>query len=164
MKKQLYFILLTLVVALTMTSCFGLGNGPSNNDPDLSTYTETKMFGRWQNTIDTTAFKIFSDEMVTATQFKENTGEEKTDNFFWGKEWDESEVEESDLVEYGNGWFMWRFTSATKKAIEVIEWQTMDNHSAAIPVTYTISTLTDKELSYKTASGKVLKFKKIAKK
>lgn len=63
----------------------------------------------------------------------------------WGKEWDTGDdVHESDLQQYGNGWFKWSVQGATLTHINY-----MDNGGAQVPKAYTITTLSAATFAYK---------------
>ena len=90
------------------------------------------MLGKWQNTTDTSWFRVY-------------TTEPADEDFCWGREWNEGEdIYEEDLMPYGNGWFKWKKTDN-----DVIEWHATDNHGAFIPYEYKVLQLSETELNFK---------------
>jgi len=139
------------IVVMMMASCQMENNSPVGG--------EAQLFGRWQDQQTATCYRVYYSDRVDSAEYHLNTGQTMTDSYYWGKEWNTAEVQESDLVEHGNGWFMWRKTSAN-----MLELQTMDNHGAVVPVEYTLTTLNDSVLNYTMASGKKYSYRKIASK
>lgn len=93
---------------------------------------DTLMLGKWQHQTDTTWYRVY-------------TSEPAGEDFYWGREWNESEdIFEEDLMPYGNGWFKWKKTDK-----EVIEWHMTDNSSATIPFEYKILDLDNMEMRYR---------------
>lgn len=148
MKKLLFIVCASLII-VGFNSCIG-DTGQVGS--------EAKLFGRWQNNQDPTNYRVYYSTKVTDVEYLEQTGQTKTDEFYWGKEWTESEgVYETDLVEHGNGWYMWR-----KVTTDLLELYTMDNHGSVIDRTYTLTILNDSVLSFKAESGKTYNYHKIA--
>lgn len=151
MKRILFAAIIALMILPVFNSCIGGGGAEQVGS-------EAKLFGRWQNDQDTTYYRVYYSTKVTDEEYRQETGLEKTEEFYWGKEWTGSEgVFESDLVEHGNGWYMWR-----KISKDLLELYTMDNHGSVIDRTYTLTILNDSVLSYKNEAGKKFTFNKIA--
>jgi len=73
----------------------------------------------------------------------ENAGNVKP-GYLWGRSWDEADdVHESDLVPYGNGWFMYRLAGN-----ELLKIEQMDGEWADIPKRYTLTLLTGSKMTY----------------
>ena len=121
-----------------MTSCFG-----SSEEP---TFMENDLLGLWQET-GTEAYVRFTSE-------KDETGEYK-----YGREWDEEDRFESDLLPYGNGWFKYKL-----KQSDLTEIHFMDNGGAEIPKIYVVTKLTDTALQYKDDFGTTHSFDKVVEK
>ena len=121
-----------------MTSCFG-----SSEEP---TFMENDLLGLWQET-GTEAYVRFTSE-------KDETGEYK-----YGREWDEEDRFESDLLPYGNGWFKYKL-----KQSDLTEIHFMDNGGAEIPKIYVVTKLTDTALQYKDDFGTTHSFDKVIEK
>lgn len=139
MKQRSLVVVLGVVVAIAMTSCFG----PSN-EPD---FVEADLLGLWQET-GTEAYVRFTAE-------QDETGEYK-----YGCEWDESEdIFESDLQPYGNGWFKYKLVKS-----DLTEIHLMDNGGAEIPKIYVVTKLTDTALQYKDDFGTTHSFDKVVEK
>lgn len=150
--KRILLIAVAAFMVLGFNSCTGGGAEQVGS--------EAKLFGRWQNNQNATNYRVYYSTMVTDEEYKQETGQSKTDVFYWGKEWTESEgVFESDLIEHGNGWFMWR-----KITTDLLELYTMDNHGGVIDRTYTLTVLNDSVLNFKSESGKIFNYHKIANK
>lgn len=78
--------------------------------------------GRWQNMDNPQWYKVYYDDYAD-------------EDFYWGKEWDESDdVQEEDLNYHGNGWFRWR-----KQGDELQEFHTMDTRDVPIAKLYKIA-------------------------
>lgn len=123
---------------IAMTSCFG-----SSEEP---TFMENDLLGLWQET-GTEAYVRFTSE-------KDETGEYK-----YGREWDEEDRFESDLLPYGNGWFKYKL-----KQSDLTEIHFMDNGGAEIPKIYVVTKLTDTALQYKDDFGTTHSFDKVVEK
>lgn len=150
MKKFLFIAVASLMIG-GFNSCTGFGDTEQVGS-------EAKLFGRWQNNQDPTNYRVYYSTKVTDAEYLEQTGQPKTDEYYWGKEWTESEgVYESDLVKHGDGWYMWR-----KVTTDLLELYTMDNHGSVIDRTYTLTVLNDSVLSFKSESGKTYNYHKIA--
>lgn len=66
------------------------------------------------------------------------------ENYFWGKEWDESEgIYEDYLIYHGNGWFKWSKTQS-----EIIEINVADQANMVVPIQYIINELNDSVYIY----------------
>jgi len=65
--------------------------------------------------------------------------------YFWGCEWGVDDVEETDLIYHGNGWF--KYTLEIKGDLHEIHM--MDNDGADIPKEYIVTLLTDTKLTYR---------------
>lgn len=136
MKQRSLVVGFLVVVAITMTSCFG----PSN-EPD---FVEADLLGLWQET-GTEAYVRFTAE-------QDETGEYK-----FGCEWNEAEeVYEDDLVFLGNGWFKYKLVKS-----DLTEIHLMDNGSAEEPKVYVVQKLTDTELEYRDEYKKTYYFQKV---
>lgn len=93
---------------------------------------DTMLLGRWQHCIDTTWYRVYTQEPA---------GE----GYNWGREWDTSEdIYEEDLLPYGNGWFKWK-----KEEESVIELHMTDIKGASIPYEYKVLKLDPKQLQFK---------------
>lgn len=125
-------------IMIAMTSCFG-----SSEEP---TFMENDLLGLWQET-GTEAYVRFTSE-------KDETGEYK-----YGREWDEEDRFESDLLPYGNGWFKYKL-----KQSDLTEIHFMDNGGAEIPKIYVVTKLTDTALQYKDDFGTTHSFDKVVEK
>ena len=98
---------------------------------------DPKMVGKWQNTDNPGWYQVFYDDY-------------DDENFFWGKEWDETDdVMEEDLRYHGNGWFRWR-----KDGKMLLEVSVQDQHSGDIPHEYTIRRLSDDVLELEEREGR----------
>lgn len=64
-------------------------------------------------------------------------------NYFWGCEWGVDDVEESDLVYHGNGWFKYNLNEKL-----LLEINKMDYGWADIPKRYILTILTEKKMVY----------------
>lgn len=146
---MLYLAALCIAVMLAATSCEPMGETIGS---------EAQVFGRWQNTKTPTSYIVFLTEKVSSTDPK--FGEYS--DYYWGKEWDSNEKQESDLDTedyHGNGWFMW------KKGPDIISRLETENISTAVvPADMNLIDLTDTTLQYKTDSGREFTFRKIASK
>lgn len=150
--KKIRLVIIVFLAALGLNSCGGFGGGPEQVGSGY------KLYGRWQNTQDTTNYRVYYSAKVTAEEYMQEVGDTMTNSFYWGKEWTEADgVCEEDLVEHGNGWYMWR-----KVSNDLMELCTMDNHGAVLDRMYTLTILNDSVLSFKTESGKKYTFAKIA--
>ena len=139
MKQRSLVVGFLVVVAITMTSCFG----PSN-EPD---FVEANLLGLWQET-GTEAYVRFTNEQDDKGEYK------------YGREWDESEdIFESDLKPYGNGWFKYKLVKS-----DLTEIHLMDNGGAEIPKIYVVTKLTDTALQYKDDFGTTHSFDKVVEK
>ena len=63
--------------------------------------------------------------------------------YFWGCEWGVDDVQESDLVYHGNGWFKYHIDEN-----QLLEIHRMDYGWADIPKRYVLTLLTDTKLVY----------------
>lgn len=98
---------------------------------------DPQMVGKWQNTENKGWYQVFYDDY-------------DDENFFWGKEWDETDdVMEEDLRYHGNGWFRWR-----KDGKVLLEVSVQDQHSGDIPHEYTIRRLSDDVLELEECDGR----------
>ena len=122
MRKSILRIALVAMVGALVASC-SLGTEP--------TFQENDLLGLWQ--------EDGKEAFVRFTAEKDSTGVYK-----YGCEWNEGEgVSESDLTQYGNGWFKWKLVKA-----DLTEIHLMENGGADIPKVYTVRKLTDTELLY----------------
>jgi hypothetical protein len=136
MKRRITILGILAVIALAMTSCFNHDNTP--------TFAERDLLGLWQED-GTEAFVRFTTE------------QDKTGEYKYGREWDESEdIFESDLQPNGNGWFKYKLVQS-----DLTEIHLMDNGSADIPKIYQVVKLYAGELQYKDAQGKTYHFSKV---
>lgn len=134
MKKNSLVYGILVLVAVVMTSCFGPSNEPS--------FVEADLLGLWKEE-GTEAYVRFTSEA-------DETGEYK-----YGREWDETEVYEEDLVHHGNGWFKYKLVKSNLTEIHL-----MDNGGASIPKVYVVQKLTDTELEYRDEYKKTYYFQK----
>ena len=124
------------MVGALVASC-SLGTEP--------TFQESDLLGLWQ--------EDGKGAFVRFTADKDSTGVYK-----YGCEWNEGEgVSESDLTQYGNGWFKWKLVKA-----DLTEIHLMENGGADIPKVYTVRKLTDTELLYEDDFKNVHSFQKMA--
>ncbi len=136
MNTQSFIFSVLLLIAVAMTSCFGLQDEP--------TFVEADLLGLWgegsANYNDTIPVHF-----VRFTMEQDETGEYK-----YGREWDESEgVYEDYLKPYGNGWFKYKLVKS-----DLTEIHLMENGFADIPKVYVVTKLTASELTYKDDFGK----------
>jgi hypothetical protein len=132
MKKSTILFGVVAIVAMVMVSC----------QMDKPTFQEADLLGLWQEN-GQEAFVRFTDEPA---------GEYK-----YGREWNEDEgVFESDLKQYGNGWFKYKLVKS-----ELTEIHLMDNGSADIPKIYTVLHLTEDVLKYKDDRGVIHSYLKV---
>ena len=124
-----------LLIAVAMTSCFGLQNEP--------TFVEADLLGLWQEK-GTEAYVRFTSE-------QDETGEYK-----YGREWDSEDRSESELLPYGNGWFKYKL-----KKSDLTEIHLMDNGGALVPKIYVVTKLTAGDLEYKDNFGTTHIFEKV---
>jgi len=129
MKPIKFFLIAALAIGLM--ACERPSNIVNPTDPT----NPASIFGLWQeydNNIPESDYMRF----LTADQ------EAKDGDYFFGKEWDESEqVYEKDLKYKGNGWFKWKIDGSVLTKIELL-----DNGGAEIPKTYTIKILNTTQL------------------
>lgn len=136
MRKSILRIALVAMVGAVVASC-SLGTEP--------TFQENDLLGLWQ--------EDGKGAFVRFTADKDSTGVYK-----YGCEWNEGEgVSESDLTQYGNGWFKWKLVKA-----DLTEIHLMENGGADIPKVYTVRKLTDTELLYEDDFKNVHSFQKMA--
>ena len=132
MKKSTILFGVVAIVAMMMTSC----------QMEKPSFQEDDLLGLWQEN-GQEAFVRFTDEPA---------GEYK-----YGYEWNEGEgVFESDLKQYGNGWFKYKLVQNNLKEIHL-----MENGSADIPKIYTVLQLTEDVLKYKDDRGVITTFVKV---
>ena len=134
MKKNSLVLGILVLVAVVMTSCFGPSNEPS--------FVEADLLGLWQEE-GTEAYVRFTSEA-------DETGEYK-----YGREWDDDDVHEEDLLPYGNGWFKYKLVKS-----DLTEIHLMDNGGAEEPKVYVVQKLTDTELEYRDEYKKTHRFEK----
>lgn len=114
-------------------------------------FSETNLIGKWENADKPGDFKVYtSDKVVVVPPDSANP----YNNYKWGKEWYEKDRKESELVEHGNGWYMWKLNGK-----EIIEVGQTNSKTAITPVTLTIKTLTATEFQFERA-GRTYMFKK----
>lgn len=133
MKRLSYLIILLVAVTAMFTSC------------KKEEFSVNDIFGTWQcasegrNPEGNYQYWVFSEE---------KTGDEEYP--YYGHTWDEGDdVHESDLTDYGNGWFKYKVQKADLEEIHMMEYGWSD-----IPKTYTITILNSTTLSYKDSFGK----------
>lgn len=139
MKKNILRIAIVALVGAMMASCVGTSD---------VTFSQSDLLGLWQED--------------NTQHFVRFTTEKADEVYSYGREWDEADdVTESDLKDYGNGWFKWKLVQANLTEIHL-----MDNGGAEIPKTYIVTKLTDTELSYYEKDHKEIKtsFTKVAEK
>ena len=126
MKRFLFGITTLCLVAATMSSCIWFGG----NDPKFE---EDLLIGKWQNDNNPGEYWVYSTET------------DSTGNYQYGHTWDENDdVYETDLTDYGNGWFKWKLEKTDLTHIHL-----MENGGAEVPKVYTVTTLTETSLIYK---------------
>ena len=119
MKKSTILFGVVTIVAMVMVSC----------QMDKPTFREADLLGLWQEN-GQEAFVRFTDELA---------GEYK-----YGYEWNEGEgTFESDLKQYGNGWFKYKLVNSNLTEIHLT-----DNGFADVPKVYRIVELNEYELQY----------------
>ncbi len=134
MKKNILRIAIVALIGVLMASCMGTS--------DVS-FSQSDLLGLWQED--------------NTQHFVRFTTENADETYSYGREWDEAEdVTESDLKDYGNGWFKWKLVKA-----DLTEIHLMDNGGAEIPKIYTVTKLTDTELQYKDDYKKTHSFTKV---
>ena len=134
MKKNILRIAIVALIGVLMASCMGTS--------DVS-FSQSDLLGLWQED--------------NTQHFVRFTTENADEAYLYGREWDEAEdVTESDLQDYGNGWFKWKLVKA-----DLTEIHLMDNGGAEIPKIYTVTKLTDGELQYKGDYKKTHSFTKV---
>ena len=132
MKKSTILFGVVAIVAMMMTSC----------QMEKPSFQEADLLGLWQEN-GQEAFVRFTDEPA---------GEYK-----YGREWNEGEgTFESDLKQYGNGWFKYKLVQNDLKEIHLT-----DNSSAEIPKVYIVLQLTEDVLKYKDDCGGITTFVKV---
>lgn len=139
MNKQLILILSAVAAAIIIAA--GLAWFVINRAPQAQEMTDDEhttngalyfednippadplMVGRWQNIDNPQWYKVYYDDYAD-------------EDFYWGKEWDESDdVQEEDLNYHGNGWFRWR-----KHGNELQELHTMDTRDVPIVKIYIVT-------------------------
>ena len=92
--------------------------------------------GLWHNDQTATWYMRFTDEQTDLS------------GYFWGREWGDGgdDVQEEDLVPYGNGWFKYKLEIKG----DLHEIHMMDNDGAPVPKEYIVTLLTDSKLMYHT--------------
>lgn len=116
-----------------------------------SGFSESDLIGKWENTEKAGDFKVYtSNEVIPYPPDSANP----YNGYKWGKEWYEKEVSESDLVEHGNGWYMWKM-----EGTQITEIHQTDAHTALSPTTLTIKTLTSTQFQFERA-GRTFLFNK----
>lgn len=132
-------ILTALVAMLCFTGC------------NLGGFSESNLYGKWERTDKPDDFKVYTSEKVIVTP---PDPQNPYNDYKWGKEWDEAERKESDLIEHGNGWYMWKLEGNT-----LTEVGQTDAKTTITPVTLTIKTLTATEFQFERA-GRTYLYKK----
>ena len=134
MKKSTILFGVVAIVAMMMTSC----------QMEKPSFQEADLLGLWQEN--------GQEAFVRFTTETDPTGEYK-----YGREWNEGEgIFESDLKQYGNGWFKYKLVQNDLKEIHL-----MDNSSAEIPKVYIVLQLTEDVLKYKDDRGVITTFVKV---
>lgn len=97
--------------------------------------TSADLMGRWKTG---QQYIVFYADRVEEGVF------ENSQDYYWGKEWDESEdVHESDLKYHGNGWFAWKLDGKNLTMVH------QDDHGwVVVPTTFEVTTLTSTTLTY----------------
>jgi len=133
--------LIIAILALGMVACERPYSVIDPTDPT----NPASIYGLWQeydNNIPESDYMRF----LTATE------EAKEGDYFFGREWDESDhVYEKDLKYKGNGWFKWKIEGETLTKIALL-----DNGSAELPKTYTIKILNTTQLQLQDQNDKDL--------
>ena len=125
-KKKISYLALIALVGIAFSSCSLLGGG--GNDPE---YRLSDLQTLWHQ-----------DGTRNFVRFTTEQSDEP--GYLYGREWDETDRDEEDLVPYGNGWFKYKFETTGN----LTEIHLMDNGGAEIPKVYIVTKLTDTELAY----------------
>ena len=134
MKKSTILFGVVAIVAMMMTSC----------QMEKPSFQEADLLFLWKD--------AGQEAFVRFTTEADPTGEYK-----YGREWNEGEgTFESDLKQYGNGWFKYKLVQNDLKEIHL-----MDNGSAEIPKVYIVLQLTEDVLKYKDDRGVITTFVKV---
>ena len=134
MKKSTILFGVVAIVAMMMTSC----------QMEKPSFQEADLLGLWQEN--------GQEAFVRFTTEADPTGEYK-----YGREWNEGEgIFESDLKQYGNGWFKYKLVQNDLREIHL-----MDNSSAEIPKVYIVLQLTEDVLKYKDDRGVIHSYLKV---
>lgn len=139
MKKSILFVV--SLVLLCATSCQLEGNKESN------------LYGKWENADKPGDYKVYENSAVIPVYDRDSMYK----SYKWGHEWDEEDRKESQLKQYGNGWYMWKLEGNTLTEVSMGE-QSWDG--LFVPVTLTISTLTSETLIFE-RHGRTYTFKKV---
>lgn len=118
-------------------------------------FQQEDLYGTWQE-VGTEAFvRFMSPEEDSA--YVEIQADSTQVTYLYGCEWDlADDVNESDLVYHGNGWFRWKLVQS-----DLTEIHLMDNGGAEIPKIYTVTTLTQNELVYQDTYKKAHSFTRV---
>lgn len=157
--KKLYYLALAAIVAC-FVSC----------QKTTTTYSPDDLVGRWQapsmsQPNDTLQFRVFlaetdPDEPEYRFGYEWDMGDHEG--------WDDSEGTYEDFLLtpisqdgefHGNGWYKWKLLSSGELTIINL----MHNGGAGIPKTYTITLLTNTDLSFKDNFGQIHSFTKVKK-
>ena len=139
MKKYILFVL--GIMLAFMTSCQLEGNK------------ESYLYGKWENVDKPGDYKVYENSAVIPVYDRDSMYK----SYKWGHEWDEEDRKESQLKQYGNGWYMWKLEGNTLTEVSMGE-QSWDG--LFVPVTLTISTLTSDMLIFE-HHGRTYTFKKV---
>lgn len=139
MKKSILFVL--GIMLAFMTSCQLEGNK------------ESYLYGKWENVDKPGDYKVYENSAVIPIYDRDSIYK----SYKWGHEWDEEDRKESQLKQYGNGWYMWKLEGNTLTEVSMGE-QSWDG--LFVPVTLTISTLTSDMLIFE-RHGRTYTFKKV---
>ena len=121
MKKSTILFGVVAIVVMMMTSC----------QMEKPSFQEADLLFLWKN--------AGQEAFVRFTTEADPTGEYK-----YGREWNEDEgTFESDLKQYGNGWFKYKLVNSNLTEIHLT-----DNGFADVPKVYRIVELNEYELQY----------------
>lgn len=134
-------ILTALVAMLFLASCQPSG------------FSESNLYGKWENANKPGDYKVYENSAVIPIHEEDSVFK----TYKWGHEWDESDgVQENDLKQYGNGWYMWKLQGNNLYEVSMTDksWE-----GSLTPVTLTIKTLTPTEFQFE-RGGRTFLYKK----
>lgn len=117
-------------------------------------FSEKNLYGTWENADKPGDYKVYENSFVVPLYLHE--GDSVFATYKWGHEWYEKDRKESDLVKYGNGWYMWKLQGKQLYEVQMTDksWE-----GSLTPVTLTIKTLTASEFQFERA-GRTYLYKK----